>query len=271
MTTVFLLTAIYFFLGMVTGLFSGLLGIGGGIIVVPVLAYVFHWDHMPTAVVLHIAIGTSLAIMAFTTLRSLWAHLSHSGRDEFLAIAKTLTPTVVIGVVLGGFAANFLQPNSIRVIFSIATFLLALRLFFSHESATAEARLPKTLWLRVSGLIIGSVSGVIGLGAGTTVIPYLLYYQVPMRTALRVSIVLGFIIAIIGALTYYASGSRVSVLPAHCWGYIYWPAWLGVSVGSVLFAPVGAQLSYHLSNKILKRLFALLVLLIGVHMLYFSI
>ena len=88
-------TFIYFLMGALTGLFSGLLGIGGGIIVVPALAYVFYRDHMSAEFIMHIAIGTSLAVMMLTTLRSLWSHLAHPGRDEFLGIAKSLIPTVV--------------------------------------------------------------------------------------------------------------------------------------------------------------------------------
>ena len=265
-----LVTFIYFLLGVVTGIFSGLLGIGGGIIVVPTLAYIFYRDHMPAVFVMHIAIGTSLAIMMLTTLRSLWSHLAHPGRDEFLGIAKSLIPTVIIGVVLGGVLADFLHPNLLKIIFGMVVLLIALRLFFVPDKEDVSKHLPSTGWMRLAGFVMGTASGLLGIGGGTTVIPYLLYYQTAMRIAVRVSIVLGFIIAIIGATTYYISGIHAA-LPPHCWGYIYWPAWLGVSVGSVLFAPVGAELSYHLSSHILRRVFALLMLFISIHMLYFSI
>lgn len=265
-----LMTFIYFLLGVVTGLFSGLLGIGGGIIVVPTLAYMFYRDHMPPTFIMHVAVGTSLAIMMLTTLRSLWSHLAHPGREEFLGIAKLLIPTIIVGVVLGGVLADFLHPNLLKIIFGAVVLLIALRLFFSNEKNIATKQLPASGWMRIAGLIMGMASGLLGIGGGTTVIPYLLYYQTAMRIAVRVSIVLGFVIAIIGATTYYFSGTQ-AVLPPHCWGYIYWPAWLGVSIGSVLFAPIGAELSYHLSSHILKRVFALLMLGIGIHMLYFSI
>ena len=260
---------IYFLLGALTGLFSGLLGIGGGIIVVPALAYVFYRDHMPADFVMHIAIGTSLAVMMLTTLRSLWSHLAHPGRDEFLGIAKSLIPTVVVGVILGAVLADFLHPNLLKTIFGIMVLLVAIRLFFTADKVVITKHLPSTGWVRVAGLIMGTASGLLGIGGGTTVIPYLLYYQTPMRIAVRVSIVLGFMMATIGGITYYLSG-RNQVLPLHCWGYIYWPAWLGVSVGSVLFAPLGAELSYHLSSKILKRVFALLMLTISIQMLFFT-
>lgn len=265
-----LITFIYFLLGVVTGLFSGLLGIGGGIIVVPTLAYMFYRDHMSTTFIMHVAVGTSLAIMMLTTLRSLWSHLAHPGRDEFLGIAKLLMPTIIVGVVIGGVLADFLHPTLLKMTFGVVVFLIALRLFFSNDKSIVTKQLPATRWMRIAGLIMGMVSGLLGIGGGTTVIPYLLHYQTAMRIAVRVSIVLGFTIATIGATTYYVSGIQVAV-PPHCWGYIYWPAWLGVSIGSVLFAPIGAELSYHLPSRILKRMFALLMLGIGIHMLYFSI
>lgn len=264
-----LVTFIYFLLGVITGLFSGLLGIGGGIIVVPALAYMFYRDHMPDIFVMHIAVGTSLAIMVLTTLRSLWSHLAHPGRDEFLGIAKLLMPTIVVGVILGGVLADVLHPNLLKTIFGIVVFLIAVRLFFSADKIVVTKHLPANSWVRVTGLVMGSASGLLGIGGGTMVIPYLLYYQTSMRIAVRVSIILGFVIAITGSITYYVSGSHTT-LPPHCWGYIYWPAWLGISIGSVLFAPVGAELSYHLSSKILKRVFALLMLSISVHMLLFT-
>ncbi|PHQ81503.1 MAG: hypothetical protein COB66_02050 [Coxiella sp. (in: Bacteria)] len=267
--SILLILFIYFLLGGITGLCAGLLGIGGGIIVVPALAYIFHHDHMPAMYVMHLAVGTSLAIMVSTTLRSLKSHLAHQGRGEFWGIAKLFMPTVIVGVVGGAFLADYLHSNVLRMIFGIALLLIAIRILFFSRPPKKTRVLPANIKMRSAGLIMGILSGLLGIGGGTTAVPYLLYYQVSMRTAVRVAIFVGLLVAIVGAIAYGIAGIN-EPLPAHCWGYIYWPAWLGTSVGSVLFAPFGVRLSYFLPTDTLKRLFALLMVLISIHMLFFK-
>lgn len=266
----FLLLFIYFLLGSVVGTLAGLLGIGGGIIAVPALSYIFSKEGFQSDLVMHIAVGTSLAIMVATTMRSLRSHLKQKGKDrqEFLKISRKLIPTVIVGVILGAVCADFLHSHYLRIIFGVFILIIAVRLFFSPKEKTKTRSLPTKSWVHVAGLVMGAISGLLGVGGGTTVIPYLLYWHVSMRIAVKVAIFVGLVVAVVGAISYLFSGLNEQ-LPPHCLGYIYWPAWVGTALGSVLFAPLGVRLSYHTPTAILRKLFAIIMLVIGIHMLFF--
>lgn len=259
---------IYFLLGTATGILSGLLGIGGGVIVVPALAYIFKHEHFSEPLVMHMAVGTSLSIMVATTLRSLKSHLAYKGRREFWAIAKQLFWAVGIGVIGGALLADVLHSDILRIFFGVFVLLIALRMFLMRRPKEQKPQLPPTWWVRVAGLVMGGLSGLIGIGGGTTVIPYLLHHQVSMRIAVRVSIFVGLIVAVVGAVMYFLSGLNEPGLPPHSLGYIYWPAWVGTAVGSVLFAPLGVRLSYYLPSWVLRRIFACFLIVIGIHMFF---
>lgn len=254
-------------LGIVTGILSGMLGVGGGVIVVPALVFILNYKGMPDNLIMHLAVGTSLAVMVFTTLFSLRTHLRHPGQAEFWRIAKVFTPFLIVGVVLGAILADFLHSSVLKVIFGGFIMLVALQMLLSKNVVTdKKASLSKTN-MRCASLIMGTLSGMLGVGGGSTVVPYLLYYQVSMRNAVRVSIFVGLLVACVGSIVYSISGIN-EILPANCIGYVYWPAWLGIGMGSVLFAPLGVKLSYLVSTTMLKRVFAVLMLLMGVRMIF---
>lgn len=259
---------IYFLLGTTTGILSGLLGIGGGVIVVPALAYIFKHEHFSAPLIMHMAVGTSLSIMVATTLRSLKSHLAYKGRREFWVIAKQLLWVVGLGVVCGALLADVLHSNVLRIFFGIFVLFIALRMFSIRRPKNQKPHLPSPLWIRVAGFVMGGLSGLIGIGGGTTVIPYLLHHQISMRIAVRVSIFVGLIVAVVGAIMYFLSGFHEPGLPPHALGYIYWPAWVGTAVGSVLFAPLGVRLSYYLPTWALRRIFACFLIVIGIHMFF---
>ncbi len=259
---------IYFLLGTTAGILSGLLGIGGGVIVVPALAYIFKHEQFPDPLVMHMAVGTSLAIMVATTLRSLKSHLAYKGRGEFWAIAKQLFWAVGIGVICGALLADVLHSNVLRLFFGVFVLLIALRMFLMRRPKEQKPQLPSALRVRIAGIVMGALSGLIGIGGGTTVIPYLLHHQISMRIAVRVSIFVGLIVAVVGAVMYLLSGFNEIGLPPHSLGYIYWPAWVGTTIGSVLFAPLGTRLSYYLPSWVLRRIFACFLIVIGIHMFF---
>lgn len=264
----FYLLLVYFLLGATTGLLAGLLGIGGGIIVVPSLVFIFQYEHVPDAFIMQMAVGTSLAIMVATTLRSLISHMARSHhKDAFLKISKIMLPAIFIGVILGAVIADHLHSDVLRIGFGVLVLFIAIRLLFFSQITVSGRSLPGTWWLRFMALIIGGLSGMLGIGGGTIVIPYMLYYQVKMRIALQVAISVGLVVACIGTVVYAISGLNATGLPADTIGYIYWPAWLGTALGSVLLAPLGTRLSYYLPTLVLKRLFALLMVVIGFHMI----
>ena len=258
----------YVLLGSVTGLLSGLLGIGGGIVVVPALVFIFHHEHVPDLVVMQLAVGTSLAIMVATTLRSLIAHLSRTRHPgDLVHIAKVLLPAVFVGVFSGALTANYVHSDVLRISFGVLVLLISGRLLLFNVSSHQERSLPSTNSMRLAGVLMGALSGLLGIGGGTTVIPYLLYYQVPMRVAVAVAVSVGLLVACVGTVVYALSGLNAHGLPANTLGYIYWPAWIGTAIGSVLFAPMGARLSYFLPASLLRRGFAVLMIAVGVHMM----
>lgn len=262
------LLLIYFVLGAVTGLLSGLLGIGGGIIVVPTLAFIFTHEHIPSEYVMHLAVGTSLAVMVFTTVRSLTSHVMQQSRVIFWDIGRMLLPMVVVGVVLGVLFADRMHSSSLRVLFGLFIVVIAVRIFFFIEQPATKRQLPTRAWMHVAGIVMGMLSGLLGIGGGTTVIPFLLHFKVSMRVAIRVAVMVGIAVSLIGAISFYIAGLD-EALPMHTLGYIYWPAWVGIGMGSVLFAPLGVRLSHYMSTVILKRIFACLLILIGLQMLFF--
>lgn len=264
----FYLLLFYALLGSVAGLLSGLLGIGGGIVVVPALVFIFNHEKVPDAFVMQMAVGTSLAIMVATTLRTLIAHTAHSrNRQLFLQLAKIMLPAVFVGVIIGASIAGYIHSDILRVSFGVLVLFVAVRLLLFSQAKVGDCTLPGVWWQRFAGVIMGMLSGMLGIGGGTTVIPYMLHFQVKMRIALQVAISAGLVVSSVGAVVYALAGMGVKGLPPDTIGYIYWPAWIGTATGSVLLAPFGTRLSYFLPASLLKKLFALLMLLIGFHMI----
>lgn len=256
----------YFLTGALAGTLSGLLGIGGGLLVVPALAFIYQHQHFNNRDIMQMAAGTSLAIMVITTSRSLLSHLHH--KIEFWPVYSQLLPGVIVGTILGVSLAHFVHSNVLRIIFGIFVILVALKMFFL-KSVNAQRQLPRKSAMASIGAIIGGKSGLLGVGGGALTVPFLTYCNVPMRQAVVISIATGMTVAAIGAVGYAIVGHGVIGRPDWSTGYIYWPAWLGVAAGSVLFAPLGARLSHVMPVPLLKKLFGVLLVVIGVKMLSF--
>lgn len=263
-----ILIAIYFLIGSVAGMLSGLLGIGGGLLVVPALAYVFsHYSIVPHNLVMHVAAGTSLTVMIATTARSMWAH-SKKG-VSFWPIYRQFLPGVIVGTICGALLAHLLHSDILRIVFAIFILTVAVSMLLQRK-ANPKRGLPGRVGMSICGFAIGGKSGLLGVGGGALTIPLLVYCNVSMRVAVVVSIAVGMTVAVIGSVTFLLSGLHASGLPAHSTGYIFWPACFAVALGSVVFAPLGATFSHRLSVEFLKRIFALFLLVVGVHMMLYS-
>ena len=261
-----LLFCYYFLIGVLAGTMSGLLGIGSGVIVVPALAILFRYQHFTSPLIMHMAAGTSLASMVITTSRSLYGHLRR--QIPFWPIYRKFMPGVIFGTIVGAVIAHYLHSRTLGIIFGIVVFLLGIRMFFQKSSKLSKHHLPGTLGCSGIGFIIGGKSGLLGLGGGTFSIPFLTYCSVSMRQAVVVSTAIGVTVAFIGSITFALTGMHSVGLPEWTTGYIYWPAWLGIIVGSLCFVPLGVWLSHRLPTAILRRVFAIFLLIIGIHMLY---
>lgn len=257
----------YLLLGGVAGILAGLLGVGGGLVIVPVLAWLFLRAGMAPEVLMHMAIGTSLATIVFTSLSSVWAH--HRRGAVLWGAFRRMTPGIVLGAALGAAMADRLPSETLRLIFGLFELTVAMQMALNLRPA-AHRGLPGRWGMGVAGSVIGLVSAVVGIGGGTMSVPFLQWCNVSMRQAVATSAACGLPIALAGALGFVLAGWNTPGLPAWSSGYLYWPAFAGIVAASVLFAPLGARLAHLLPTVVLKRFFALFLAFLGVRMLWFG-
>lgn len=255
---------IYLATGAFAGLLAGLLGVGGGLIIVPVLALSFTAQGFANEVQMHLAVGTSLATIIFTSLSSVYAH-HRRGAVEWPAF-RTMAPGIMLGALLGAVIAHWLPTIAMRYLFGLFELFVALQMALSLKPAPHRA-LPGNWGMSGAGVVIGLLSALVGVGGGTLTVPFLLWCNVVIRRAIATSAACGLPIAVAGAVGFMITGWNESQLPEWSSGYLYWPALLGVVTASVLFAPLGARLAHSIPSLVLKRLFALLLLGLGLRML----
>ncbi len=254
----------YLVVGAFAGLIAGLLGVGGGLVIVPVLALLFERAGVDAAVLMHLAIGTSLATIVVTSLSSLRAHARCGAVrwDVFIA----LTPGIVLGALTGAAMASRLTGHSLRAFFGLFELAVALQIGFDLVTS-AHRRLPGTPGMTLAGGVIGFVSAIVGIGGGTLTVPFLVWCNVSIRQAVATAAACGLPIALAGASGFVASGWAEAGLPPGSTGFLYWPAFAGIAVASVLMAPFGARLAHRLPTQMLRRLFAVFLVILGVRML----
>lgn len=255
---------IYLAVGAFAGLIAGLLGVGGGLIIVPVLVFVFQGQGVDASVIVHLAIGTSLATIAITSISSMRAHHRH-GAVQW-AVFRRLTPGIVVGALLGAVIADFLPTKAMRLWFGIFELLVAAQIGFNLMVAP-RGHLPGTLGTSIAGGVIGAISAALGIGGGTLTTPFLVWCNISLRQAVATSSACGLPIALAGAAGFVATGWHNSALPAWSSGYLYWPAFAGIVISSLLFAPLGAKLTHTLPVVVLRRFFAIFLAVLGVRML----
>lgn len=255
----------YLALGAAAGLVAGLLGVGGGLIIVPVLATQFHAQGFGADKLMHLAVGTSLATIVLTSISSVRAHHRHGAVDW--SIFHQLTPGILLGALAGAALADLLASDSLRRIFGVFELAVAAQLAFGRPPA-AHRTLPGRLALGSAGTVIGSVSAIVGIGGGTLTVPFLAWCNVPLRRAVATSAACGLPIAVAGATGYVLMGWGEEDLPAGATGYVYWPAFAGIVLASVLAAPLGARLAHRLPVDVLRRVFAVFLVALGIKMLW---
>ncbi len=255
---------IYLATGAFAGVLAGLLGVGGGLIIVPVLALSFAAQGVADEVIMHLAVGTSLATIIFTSLSSVYAH-HRRGAVEWSALGS-LAPGILVGALCGALVARWLPTLSLRYLFGVFELVVALQMALSLKPAPHRG-LPGRWGMSGAGAVIGSLSALVGVGGGTLTVPFLLWCNVTMQRAIATSAACGLPIAVAGAAGFMISGWNNEQLPTWSSGYLYWPALLGVAAASVLLAPLGARLAHSLPTAVLKQLFALLLLGLALRML----
>jgi len=255
---------IYLVTGAGAGILAGLLGVGGGLIIVPALAFYFAYSHIAAEYLMHLAIGTSLATIVVTGLASAIAHHRHGAVDW--AIVVRLAPWLVIGAGSGALLANYLATSSLRVLFGIFELAVAAQLAFDIKP-DLHRTLPGKPGFGVAGWVIGTVSSLMGIGGGTLTVPFLTWNSVSMHRAVATSAACGVPIALAGMSGFVVAGWEVPGLPSASTGFIYWPACAGISAASVLCAPVGAHLAHRVPGRRLRHIFAGFLAIVAIKML----
>jgi uncharacterized protein len=282
-------------LGAVAGTLAGLLGVGGGIVIVPVFVWIFQSHaEIPITHLMHIAIGTTLATIVITSTSSIIAH--HRRGAVHWSIVWQFVPGIIIGALLGAVIADALPSETLQVIFAIFILFVSAQLGFGAQRvpdchthsqteilcssftsilSPQEAReiklqpiennykLPSKLGMGLTGAVIGSSSSLVGIGGGSVIVPFLAWCNVPIRNAVATSAACGFPIAVSGAVGFIATGWHVNDLPAFSSGYIYWPAFAAIAPTSLVFAPLGAKLTHIVPTGTLKNFFAVFLAGVG--------
>jgi uncharacterized membrane protein YfcA len=252
-------------LGCGTGFLAGLLGIGGGMLMVPFLTYLLSARGVPPELAVKMAIATSMATILFTSLSSVRAH--HRRGAVRWDLVRALAP----GIVLGGLAAGagvfaLVKGQLLALFFALFVGYSATQMLIERK-AQAERSLPGPMGLAGAGGVIGFLSGLVGAGGGFVTVPYLSKRQVVVHQAVATSAALGFPIALANTAGYVVGGwSLAPALPGAV-GYLYLPALLVIATASVLLAPLGARAAHALPVKQLKRVFALLLYALAAYML----
>ena len=257
--------------GVLAGFLAGLLGIGGGVVLVPALYYTQKYAEAAQADIslMHISVGTSLAIIIPTAISSALAHWKKGGVD--LDMLSRLSLGVLVGAAFGVVMAGFLSGENLKLIFAIAISLLAIYMIMSPDTHQVFTKRPKAL---ASGLAggggIGVISVLIGIGGATLSVPLMRLYGLKMSRAIGTASALGLIISFPGTIGFTTLGALqtdIQTTSPFVLGYINWLAWLIIVPASAAMAPVGAGVTHKLPTRRLKHIFSGLMILVSLKMM----
>ncbi len=255
----------YLCLGAVVGFFAGLLGIGGGLIMVPVLSFFFSAQGFPPDRIMHLALGTSMAAIIFTSISSLRVH--HINGAVNWHIVKFVTPGVIFGTFCGVTLANSLSGRYLSIFIILFIYYAATQMLISNTTKPSR-KLPSKAGMFVAGSFIGGVSSLVAIGGGILTVPFLSACNVRLQHAIGTAAAIGFPIAIAGTIGYIASGIVQSqILPEYSLGYIYLPALAGIVVFSTIAASIGAKVTHITQTATIKKIFVILLYVLGTKML----
>lgn len=253
-------------LGLVTGFLAGLLGIGGGMIMVPFISAMLSGRGVEPGLAVKMAIATSMATIIFTSVSSVRAH--HKKGAVRWDIVKSLAPGIVLGAMvasLGVFA--LLKGASLYFVFAAFVAFSGSQMFLDKKPAPTR-QLPGTAGLLGAGGVIGALSGLVGAGGGFVSVPFMTWCNVAIHNAVATSAALGFPIALANVVGYVIAGQGLQGVPAYSFGYLWLPALVVIASCSVLMAPLGARAAHALPVKKLKRAFAVVLFTLAIYMLY---
>ena len=252
--------------GLVAGVMAGLLGVGGGIVIVPVLYHLFTLLGIDESVRMHVTVGTSLATIIPTSIMSSRAHRRKGSLN--MDLIRALMPGVVVGVALGSIASRFLDGSVLTAVFAAMALLVALNMAFKRDGFAVADGLPGRAGTALLGGGIGGVSTLMGIGGGTLSVPLLNALKVPMHTAVGTGAMLGMVISIPGALAFVVNGLDVPMRPPLCLGYVNLLGFALIVPATLMTTGWGATLAHRIDARRLRQVFAAFLALTSLRMFY---
>lgn len=260
------LFVLYLLVGAFAGVLAGLFGIGGGMVIVPVLIFSFIAIDISPDILTHMAVATSLASIVFTSISSVWEH--HRNNAILWRIVKLMTLGLIVGTAIGVFFISSVPGPVLQKLIGIFAMLISIKMLLDWQ-LPGEGKEPGASGLTLAGGLIGFASSWFGIGGGTFTVPYLSWLRINMRNVVATSAVCGLPIALAATITNIVTGWNHPDLPEWSTGFVYWPAVLGIAIASMPCARIGAKLAHSLNTKLLKRLFAILLFVVGIRFLLF--
>lgn len=248
-------------LGILVGILSGLLGVGGGIIIIPVMIFSLNALHFNSEIIMKLSLGTSFATIMLTSMSSIASH--HRRGAVQWNLVKTLAPGIVLGVFTGGMLVSFLSNQTLKIIFALFMVFSAIKMLLpAPKTPRLVIKKLTNFSMLLWGLIIGFISALVGIGGGAITVPFLTTLGHNMRQAIATSAAVGFPIAVTGTFTAIFTGWQQTQWDTHhALGYVYLPGLLGIVITSIFFAPIGAKLAHTLPTSLIKKIFAYFLLI----------
>ena len=253
----------YAAVGAFVGILSGLLGIGGGMTLVPILAALFDAQSLAPGNHVHLALGTAMAAAVFTATSSVYAHHGRGAVDW--RITAQLAPGMVLGSLLSSLASGLMPQRMLALAFALIVYGGATQLLLARRPGP-HAAMPRRVVTLLIGLTIGVVCGLVSAGGAFLTVPFMLFCGVPMLTAIGTGAAIAVPVVFVGTIGYIASGWDAPGLPARALGFVYLPALLAIVLASIVTAALGARLAHRLPVDVLRRLFALLLYALATRM-----
>lgn len=253
----------YLATGAIAGFLAGLLGIGGGVLLVPCIATILAWGDFPREWIFHSALGTGMATILFTAVSSVRAH--HQAGAVLWKIVLAFTPGILLGTAIGAGLARLFPAEGLALFFAFFMCLVAVQ-FWLDKKPAASRILPEWYWQSAVAVGIGTLSSLVSVGGGTMTVPFLVWCNVNVRKAIGTSAAVGMVIGLGGTMGYIFNGELVNELPEGSLGFVYLPALVWTMLASVIMAPVGARALGVLSPRAAKRVFALLLAGMATHL-----
>ena len=269
MTSYFFMIIVFLITGSITGIMSAMFGFGGGVIVVPVLFWFMILLHMPHSEIMHLAVGTSLAVMVVTNLNTIRSH-AKAGNICWDVVLK-MAPLVALGAIVGAYSSRFLESNWLRYFFiAFLTYVIVSawlkRRNFMKTHELTDFHLPRNRIVWPLSFMTGIVSVWLGIGGSVITVPFLRRAKMPMLNASATASGLIPAIAVLGAVGYILAGLHFHGLPPETFGFIYEPAFFGLAIGTLFGVPIGKRLVMRCADSVLSKIYFVILILILISM-----